>query len=462
MNTLHSYIDSIRNRTIAVIGIGISNLPLIELLCSYGCSVTACDKRSFEQLGETGPHLQELGCRFRLGDNYLESLNEEIIFRTPGLMPFDSHLEEAREKGSVVTSEMEVFFSLCPCRIFSVTGSDGKTTTTSLIFELLKAAGYTVHLGGNIGNPLLCKLPEMHPEDFVVLELSSFQLHSMTCRPHVAVITNISPNHLDKHKDFQDYIDAKSSIFRGQHPDDRLILNAEDSHSPYYAAQAVSHISYFSDRAPVSDGCVCLNGIISLVSDGISREIMKAEEIRIPGEHNVQNMLAAFEAVRNDVSPQICREVAMRFPGVPHRLEEIRVLNGVTYINDSIASSPTRTIAGLHALKTKPIIIAGGYDKHLPFDLLGEELCDHAKAVILTGDTAEKISTSIVTAKGKKGTDLPTFQAVDLQDAVRKAAEMATAGDIVILSPACASFDRFRNFEERGNTFRQYVMELDG
>ena len=459
---LSEYVQSIRDKSIAVLGIGISNLPLIEMLCQEGCDVTACDRRSLSQLGAVGDHLLELGAKLRLGEDYLENLHEELIFRTPGLMPFDDHLVKAREQGSIVTSEMEVFFSLCPCRVFAVTGSDGKTTTTTLISEILKGAGYRVHLGGNIGTPLLCKLPEMKEDDLVVLELSSFQLHSMTCRPHTAVITNLSPNHLDKHNGFQDYIDAKAWIFLNQLPEDRLILNANDPHTAYYASKAPSAISYFSDTVPVRSGCICENGIIYLVTEGSRVSVMPADEIRIPGQHNIQNMLAAFEAVRGYASPEICRQIARTFPGVPHRLEEIRMLNGVTYINDSIASSPTRTIAGLHALRKKPIVIAGGYDKHLPFDSLGEEFCDRAKAVILTGDTAEKIAVAIETALEHRGQEklLPVYQVSDLQEAVHTAASIAEDGDIVVLSPACASFDRFRNFEERGNLFRKYVMEL--
>ncbi len=461
MFSLQDYVSSIKGKKTAVIGIGTSNLPLIELLCQNGLDVTACDMRSMDQLQETGTHLLNLGCKLRLGPEYLENLHEELIFRTPGLMPFDMHLLAACEQGSVVTSEMEVFFSLCPCRIFAVTGSDGKTTTTTLISELLKESGYKVHVGGNIGHPLLCSLPDMNPQDLVVLELSSFQLHSMKCCPDVSVITNLSPNHLDKHKDFQDYIDAKASIFLNQRPSDRLILNASDPHTPYYASLAPSRITYFSDDKPIENGCVCNNGEIYYLSDGSKQKVMDADEIRIPGKHNVQNMLAAFEAVRDYVTPEICREVARKFPGVPHRLEEVRNLRGVTYINDSIASSPTRTIAGLHALRTKPIIIAGGYDKHLPFDTLGEELCERAKAVILSGDTSEKIYASVQSAETKLNCSLPVYRAENLHDAVILASTIAQAGDIVILSPACASFDRFRNFEERGNLFRQYVRELE-
>ena len=457
--TLNQYIDSIRNKTIAVIGIGISNLPLIELLCLHHCSVTARDRRTAEQLGDVAEHLVSIGAKLKLGEAYLDSLTEELIFRTPGLLPFDPNLEAAKGRGSIVTSEMEVFFSLCPCRIFAVTGSDGKTTTTTLISELLKAAGYRVHLGGNIGKPLLCELPSISSDDIAVLELSSFQLHSMNCRPHVAVITNISPNHLDKHRDYQDYIDAKRSIFLNQRPGDRLILFADDPLTPYYLSQAPATISMFSDTVEVVQGCVCREGIISFVSsDGSCEPVMPADEIRIPGQHNIRNMLAAFEAVRYDVAPEICRKVARTFPGVPHRLEEIRILNGVRYINDSIASSPTRTIAGLRAMKQKPIVLLGGYDKNLQFDSLGDELCQRSKAAILCGATAQKIEDSILNSSCYQG--LPVYRTESLESSVRLASAIAESGDTVLLSPACASFDAFKNFEERGNVFRELVMSL--
>lgn len=458
--SLFEYIDSIKGKRIAVVGIGVSNKPWIELLLKKGCHVTACDKRTAEQMGEEGEILADLGAELKLGDDYLENLDQDIIFRTPGLMPFDEHLEAARARGSLVTSEMEVFFSLCPCRIIAVTGSDGKTTTTSIISELLKEQGYTVHLGGNIGKPLLCELPQMKPEDIVVLELSSFQLHSMVCRPDVAVITNLTPNHLDKHKDFQDYIDAKRSVFERQNADDLLILNRNDAHSEYYASFAHSRIHYFSDSTPVESGTICENGLIYRIRDGKRCEVMRAEEIRLPGAHNVLNYLAAFAATDGLVSEEVCRRVAMSFQGVEHRLEQVRILNGVTYINDSIASSPTRTIAGLRAMKRKPIVIAGGYDKHIPFDPLGDELCLRAKHVILCGATAEKIREAIVNSPNYPGSAL-SFEVIDdFADAVHTAASEAVEGDIVLLSPACAAFDRFKNFAERGKTFKKLVMEL--
>ena len=458
--TLQEYVDSIHEKRIAVIGAGVSNMPLIRLLLENGCDVTVCDKRPFDALGADGEELSRLGAKLDLGEGYFDNLDHDLIFRTPGLMPFDEHLVAAAQKGTVITSEMEVFFSLCPCRIIAVTGSDGKTTTTTIISELLKAAGYTVHLGGNIGRPLLCDVPLMNKDDYAVLELSSFQLHSMNCRPDVAVITNISPNHLDKHKDYQDYIDAKMSIFTAQRKEDRLVLNLNDGHSDYYAAAAQSRIAYFSGSSPVENGAYCTDGVLYRAVDGKARKIMNAAEIRIPGDHNVLNYLAAFSATEGLVDDEICRSVAMRFGGVEHRLEHVREIKGVLFINDSIASSPSRTAAGLRAMKRKPIIIVGGYDKHIAFDGLGDDLCRFAKRVFITGNTAEKIRTAIENSALYPESALRYDMEDSFADAVRAAAAAAGEGDIVLLSPACASFDAFRNFAERGNTFKQLVMEL--
>lgn len=458
--TLNEYVNSIKDKRIAVIGVGVSNTPLINLLLSCGCNVTVCDKRSLGEMGMEALDLINRGAKLKLGEDYLEGLDHDIIFRTPGLMPFDPHLEAAKARGSLITSEMEVFFALCPCKTIAVTGSDGKTTTTTIISELLKAAGYRVHLGGNIGHPLLCEIPETVADDIAVLELSSFQLHSMYCKPNVAVVTNISPNHLDKHKDYQDYIDAKRAEFEHQSENDRLILNFDDEHSAYYAHFAHAPVSYFSDKNRVDRGVICESGLILRVNGAEQQEIMGADEIKLPGEHNLLNYLAAFAAVEGLVSNEVCRQVAMTFAGVEHRLEQVRVLNGVTYINDSIGTSPTRTSAGLHALKVKPIVIAGGYDKHIPFDGLGDELCKFAKRVFLTGDTAESIHKAIVNSPFYAESGLEVQLIDDFKEAVLAASASAEPGDIVLLSPACAAFDRFKNFAERGKYFKEIVMEL--
>ena len=457
--TLNEYIENIKHKRIGVIGIGVSNTPLIKRLLASGCDVTACDKRSVQELGDEYDVLSELGAKFCLGEDYLEHLDFDLIFRTPGLMPFDGHLQAAVNRGAELTSEMELFMKLCPCRIFAVTGSDGKTTTTTIISELLKAQGYTVHLGGNIGRPLLCDVDGMSKDDFAVLELSSFQLHSMMCRPDVAVITNISPNHLDKHKDYQDYIDAKSAIFANQDAHDRLVLNHENEFSEYYAGKARSDISYFSRAARPENGVYCADGIIYRVHGGKASVVMASDEIKLPGTHNLENYMAAFAATDGYVDDDTCIAVAKSFAGVEHRLEQVRIKDGVTFINDSIGTSPTRTAAGLHALKTKPILIAGGYDKHIPFDELGDEICLHVKRLYLTGATTEKIYEAVVNSKYYDGS-LPIEKIDDFKETVLAAAKAAQDGDTVLLSPACAAFDKFKNFMERGKYFKQLVMEL--
>jgi len=459
--TLYEYVDRIKYKKIAVIGVGVSNMPLIELLRECDCDVTACDRRSIEQMGDDAQHLLDIGAKLKLGDDYLEELNFDLIFRAPSLMPFEKHLQEAASKGAFITSEMEVFMSLCPCRTIAITGSDGKTTTSSIIAELLSAAGYTVHLGGNIGHPLLCDLPEFKPEDIAVLELSSFQLHSMLCQPDVAVITNISPNHLDIHKDYQDYIDAKRAVFEYQSPKSRVVMNYDDGMTHYFEQYSCAQKAYFSDKTKVEEGAMCSGGVIYRVSGGTKRPVMKASEILLPGEHNLLNYLAAFAAVENLVDDRICASVAKSFSGVEHRLELVRVLHGVSYINDSIATSPTRTVAGLHALKTKPIVIAGGYDKGIPFDSLGDELCLYAKEVFLTGDTAGKIYEAVSHSPCYELNPIGLHIVEDFSQAVWEASAHAKSGDIVLLSPACAAFDRFKNFVERGKLFKSIVNDLD-
>ncbi len=454
--TLKDYILSLRNKKITVIGAGISNRPLIKMLCENDMDVTVCDRSD-----TLHPELEGLALTAELGPDYLENLSADIIFRTPGLHPEAPALRRAREQGSIVTSEMEVFLNLCPCRVIAVTGSDGKTTTTTLIAELLKAAGYRVHLGGNIGMPLLCKTDEILPEDVAVLELSSFQLHSMNCAPDVAVITNISPNHLDVHPDYQDYIDAKKQIYRHQRCDGKLILNADNVVTASCAPEAKGTVSFFSRQSALKSG-VCLDeeGNIVFCKDGLMQPILPATEIRIPGVHNIENMMAAFAATENLVSPEIMRQVARNFSGVAHRLEPVRVLRGVTFINDSIASSPSRTMAGLECFENKLILIAGGKDKGVSFDDLGEVICRHVKSLYLTGLTAEKIRQSTLCAPNYKD-GAPAIHVIgDFKEAVEAAAAEAKEGDIVLLSPASTSFDRFKNFEERGNTFRKIVEEL--
>lgn len=453
--TLNEYVASISDKNIAVIGIGVSNLPLIELLAQSGCAVTACDKRSEAELGDTYTKLKAMDVKFKLGEDYLADLDFDIIFRTPGLHPM--FLDEARAKGALITSEMEAFFALCPCRIIAVTGSDGKTTTTTLISELLKAEGYTVHLGGNIGRPLLCDLPEFKKDDFAVLELSSFQLHSMNCQPDVAVVTNVSPNHLDVHPDYEDYQFAKKSIFLSQNAEDRLVLNMDNELTLGFGKEAKSAVSWFSRQQDVSDGCCVRDEAIYLRGE----KIIDKADILLPGEHNVENLMAAICATEGLVSKESIIKVATRFGGVEHRLELIRTLRGVKYYNDSIASSPTRTVAGLKSFKQKVILIAGGHDKNISFAPLAEQSLVSVKKLFLTGETQEKIKDAFLSVPGYDAEKLPVVVIDDFTEAILAASASAEEGDVVILSPACSSFDKFKNFVERGNTFRKIVEELE-
>ena len=449
------YFEALRDKRVAVVGLGVSNLPLLGLLTDYGCDVTGCDKRTKQELGALYEDLTQKGVRLQLGEGYLDDLDFDVLFRTPGLHPMA--LDAARKNGAAITSEMEAFFALCPCRIIAVTGSDGKTTTTTLIAEMLKRQGKRVHLGGNIGKPLLSEVPDMRAEDFAVLELSSFQLHSMTCRPDVAVVTNVSPNHLDVHPSYDDYIEAKKSIFRLQDDSCRLVLNRDNDITRAFAAEAKAPVTWFSRREALVKGWSCTGEVIT--RDGV--DFMPVSEILIPGMHNVENMMAAFAAVDALVDAESCRAVAREFPGVEHRIELVRTLRGVRYYNDSIASSPTRTVAGLRSFPQKVILIAGGHDKHVPFDPLAEEIVGRVKALFLTGETAEKIKATVESAEGYDKDELPVFVIDDFKEAVLAASSYAREGDVVTLSPACSSFDKFKNFAQRGNVFKEIVNGLE-
>ena len=455
--TLQEYLDSIHGKTVAVVGIGVSNTPLIRLLLREGIAVTACDKRTREQLGELAGELEQGGARLQLGSDYLEGLDQDIIFRTPGLRPDVPQLAKAVAGGSVLTSEMEVFFQVCPCPIIAVTGSDGKTTTTTIIAELLKKAGRTVHVGGNIGHPLLCEAGEMQPTDYAVLELSSFQLMTMDRSPHIAVVTNLAPNHLDVHKDMAEYVAAKENIFRYQRPGDIAVFNQDNDITRQQAGRAVGTVRLFSRRSEPEEGVFLRGEEILCRHNGQERRIMTTADIRLPGVHNVENYMAAIAAVEGLVPDGIIRDFARTFNGVEHRIELVRTYHGVRYYNDSIASSPSRTIAGLRSFPEQVILIAGGYDKHIPFDVLGPEIVEHVKLLVLCGATAGKIRAAVEQAPGYRPDHPEILEVTPFQRAVEAARDRAQPGDVVTLSPACAAFDQFKNFMERGKTFKAIV-----
>lgn len=457
MNKLDEFKYNVAGKNITVIGIGISNLPLIKYLVSLGANVTACDRRSAEDLGENYTELEKLGVKFNLGDGYLNNLLGDMIFKTPGMRYDVPELLKAKENGSIVTSEMEVFFEVCPSHIIAVTGSDGKTTTTTLIHKMMTDAGYKTWLGGNIGNPLLTDTEKMKENDWVILELSSFQLHTMRKSPEIAVITNISPNHLDMHKDYKEYIDAKKNIMLYQNEGDTLIVNADNQVTADIGKSANGAVKYFS-RNGMADVYLDRN----IIKRGIV-EILNIKDIKIPGMHNVENYMAAIAAVSGLVSKDVIVNVAKTFGGVEHRIELVRTLDGVKYYNSSIDSSPNRTINTLRVFPNKVIMIAGGKDKGIPYDEIGPALAEHVKVLILIGATSDKIQEALDAEINKTGNgkDIEVIRATSYEDAVNTARSKAHDGDVVLLSPASTSFDMFRNFEERGNLFKKIVNELN-
>ena len=451
---LESYFTGLQGKRIIVLGLGVSNRPLVRLLLRYGCSVVGCDRTPREKLDAEVLELESLGCELRLGDSYLENLTGDMVFRTPGMHPEKPELVALRDTGAEVTSEMEVFFTLCPCTTIAVTGSDGKTTTTTLIAEMLKAAGKTVWLGGNIGTPLLPLLDRMRPEDFAVVELSSFQLMDMKHSSHIAVVTNLAPNHLDVHKDMDEYVQAKKNIFNFQSGEDTLILNLDNSITNTFTGNGKTR--WFS-RVGKTDNGVCLDGDF-IIRDGV--KVLDVKDIVIPGVHNIENYMAAILAVEGLVEDDTIREVARTFGGVEHRIELVRVKDGVKFYNDSIASSPSRTIAGLKSFTEKVCLIAGGYDKHIPYDVLGPYICEHTKRVYLNGATGPQIRAAVENCAAYTPGNPVLIDCADFTDAVHKAATDAKPGDIVLMSPASAAFDQFKNFMVRGNYFKTLVKEL--
>lgn len=453
MTALEQYFGGLSDKTVGVIGAGVSNMPLISMLRATGVRVTVHDKKTPEELGDQYATLAMLGVDFVLGEHYLDACTEDVIFRTPGVHP--RFLQAAQQNGSTVTSEMELFFKVCPCPIIGITGSDGKTTTTTLVCEMLKRAGYTVHLGGNIGRPLLPCVQQMQENDLAVVELSSFQLMGMKQSPHVAAITNLTPNHLDYHTDFEEYVQAKTAIYKNQQEGDRLVLNLDDAVT--CALKASGNLFCTSKTRELANGVYLKDDIIYIAELGEARELMPAAGIRIPGAHNVYNMMMAAAIVQGYCTDEDIRAVATTFGGVEHRIEFVREKDGVRYYNDSIASSPTRTIAGLQSFQQKVILIAGGYDKQIPYDVLGEPICEHVKTLLVTGATGPKIRDCVLAVPGAHP---PIYKTESLEQALKQASELAEAGDVVIMSPASASFDRFKNFMERGDLFKALVHAL--
>lgn len=453
----------VAGKKVAFIGAGVSHKRCIEQFVALGAEVTLCDqKASLEEFGAYADTLRRLPVRLSLGARYTDGFaGQDIIMRTPGYEYYKPELQAALAAGALVTSEVELFFEFCPCEIVAVTGSDGKTTTTTLIAKMLEAAGRKVFLGGNIGTVLLPLLPEVAPEDVAVVELSSFQLISMRRSPRVAVVTNVTPNHLDHHKDMQEYIDAKRNILLWQEPPCRAVLGYENEISRAMQADCKGEQVWFTRLRETDRGAFLReDDWLCYAENGTVTEIMPRSEVKLRGLHNVENLLAACAAVWGRVPVETMRAVGSAFTGVEHRIEPVRLLDGVQYYNDSIASSPTRTIAGLRSFDQKIILIAGGYDKKIPYEPLAPEILAHVKTLVLMGATGPRIEAALRAHPDFTEDAVTILHADGMQDAVNKARAAARPGDVVSLSPASASFDLYPNFEVRGRDYKRIVMEL--
>ncbi len=460
-----AYFENLKGKKVAFLGIGVSHKELIKKFVAYGAEVTLCDMREMEQFDEDIDGIKELGISYQLGAAQFEHLERfDMVFRTPGIYFNRPEIQAAIAAGANITSEMEEFFKLCPCKIIAITGADGKTTTTTLISEILTRQGFTVHKGGNIGRALLPIVDEIKAEDYAVVELSSFQLLSMRIAGDITVVTNVQPNHLNVHKDYQEYKDAKKNLILYQKENSKTILNLDNEVTrEEYAPAVKGETVWFSKEKMPAVGSFWdrKTGKIYYNDHGDIHFIMNRSDIRLIGDHNVENYLTAIAAVWGIADTGNIIAVANEFGGVEHRMEFVREFEGVSYYNDSIASSPDRTIAGLKAREQKVILIAGGQNKGLVYDTLGTFINEKVKVLIVMGETAAIIEQGVKNAPNYVAENIRILHAENMEQAVQLARENAVKGDIVSLSPASTSFDKYKNFERRGQHFKALVAALN-
>lgn len=461
---LEKFNKEVKNKRIAIIGLGTSNIPLIDYFYELGAFISVFDNREKETIDtEVAKKLEDYHIKGYFGkDNLKDLIGFDYIFRSPSCMPNIPEIEADVRRGAIVTSEIEKVLELSPSTIIGVTGSDGKTTTTTLIYNILKDAGYKCFLGGNIGMPLFTQIKDMRPEDYVVLELSSFQLMNMKVSPKISVVTNISPNHLNVHKDYQEYIDSKKNIYLHQGEDGILVTNKDNSITKEFYKDAKGKVRFFSHKEVLDNGVIFdeSDRVIKLCEDGVRKHLIKQKDMKLKGEHNCENACAAISATLGLVKEDEMKNTIENFNGVEHRLEFVRELDGVKWYNDSIGTSPTRTIAGLNSYDEKIVLIAGGYDKHLDYEPIAKPIVDNVSKLILMGATADKIEKVVKDELARESKNMPIYKCSSLQEVIDKAREVATEGEVVLFSPASASFDLFKNFEDRGNQFKSIVKRM--
>lgn len=456
---LEEFNNYIKNKQIAIIGLGISNLPLIDYLYNKGAKITVFDSRPTEEISEEiKEKIEQYKIAYSFGKDYLKKLIKfDVIFRSPSCLPTTPELVAEEERGAVLTTEIELVIKMSPCKVIGITGSEGKTTTTTLISEIIKQSGRKCFLGGNIGIPLFTEIDKMKPEDIVVLELSSFQLMGMEISPDISIVTNITPNHLNIHKDYQEYIDAKKNIFKYQNKEGILIINSDNEITKAFESEAPGKVILFSSKQKLNNGYIFDNYIIKESEEGIRQHILNTKEIKIRGIHNYENIMAALAATKDIVDVENSIETIKNFSGVHHRLELVNDENEIKWYNDSAATSPTRTIAALNGFTEDIILIAGGSDKNLDYTPIAKPILEHVKSLILIGETAHKILDAVKKEANIQHKNIDIHMCDTLKQTIDLSRKLADKGDVVLFSPASASFDMFKNMYDRGDQFRELV-----
>ena len=452
----------IKNKKVAIIGLGVSNLPLLDYFYNKKSIVTIFDGRELEKIPkDVADKIKRYKMEIYTGKDYLSNLNGfDLILRSPSCLPTTLELEKEAERGAIVTTEIELLMKMCPCQIIGITGSDGKTTTTTLIYEVLKNAGYNTYVGGNIGTPLFTKLNEIMPDDKVVLELSSFQLMGMDVSPDIAVITNISPNHLNVHKDYQEYIDSKKNIFKYQNKDGILVLNYDNEITRECSNEANGKVIFFSSKEKIDQGYIVDGDIIKKCEDKLRKHVVNTKELILRGMHNFENVCSALAATSTLVDEEKAIEIIKEFPGVEHRIEFVKEIDNVKWFNDSASTSPSRLINALNAFDEEIVLIAGGADKNLDYTPVGKPILDKVKTLILMGQTAEKIFNAVKQEEENQNKEISIYMAKDLQEAVNLARRYAKPEQIVLFSPASTSFDMFKDMYDRGRKFKEIINNI--
>ena len=457
---LEEFNEYIKYRKVAVIGLGVSNIPLIDYLYIHKANVTVFDDRPIDKLPQDIiTKITNYGFAFSFGENSLNKLhNFDLIFRSPSCLPTKPELEVEAQRGAIVTTEIELLMKMCPSKIIGITGSDGKTTTTSLVNSILQKAGYKTFLGGNIGTPLFTKLNEMTPEDIVVLELSSFQLMGMEVSPKIAAITNITPNHLNIHKDYEEYIEAKKNIFKNQDENGIVVLNYDNEITRNCSKEANGKVVFFSSKEKLDNGYIVDDDIVKECNDKIRKHIISTDDIILRGKHNLENIATALAITSTLVDTDVAIEAIKEFKPVAHRIEFVREIDGIKWYNDSASSSPTRTLSGINAFKEDIVLIAGGYDKNLDYTPLAKPILQKVKTLILIGQTANKIFDAVKNEMDEQNKEVKIYMADSLEQAVEIAKKHVQPDQVVLFSPASASLDMFKDFADRGNKFKKIVM----